>query len=176
MLQPARGCTALVGGNNLTTVAIMLAARGVTLKVPLDLAVVGFDDFDRAEAFEPRLSTMVQPCQAIGRAAALTLKKRIDEPTAPPEIIRLCPTFAIGESCGASARMVTTVEDEAAFGSGQDAVRRPKATRPVALGRVPTRTRNCGRYAWPDTSRHRRRRSRPRVCRFRQAASEPRRY
>jgi LacI family transcriptional regulator len=100
LLTAAEPVTALIGGNNLTTIGIMLAARDRGMRVPVDLAVAGFDDFDWADAFEPRLTTMVQPCHEIGRLAALLLKKRIEEATGEPEIVRLNPTFSIRNSCG----------------------------------------------------------------------------
>jgi LacI family transcriptional regulator len=92
--------TALIGGNNLTTIGIMLASRDCGLRVPADLAVAGFDDFEWADAFEPRLTTMVQPTREIGRLAAVLLKKRIDRATGAPEIVRLAPAFSIRNSCG----------------------------------------------------------------------------
>ena len=42
--------SAMIGANNLTTIGIMLAARDLRLTVPDSLAVVGFDDFDWADA------------------------------------------------------------------------------------------------------------------------------
>lgn len=100
MLSRPDRATALIGGNNLTTIGIMLAVRDAGLRVPDHVALMGFDDFEWAEAFEPRLSTMVQPCAAIGEAAAALLKKRIDAPGADGTTLRLKPTLTIRESCG----------------------------------------------------------------------------
>jgi LacI family transcriptional regulator len=100
LLTAAEPVQALIGGNNLTTIGIMLAAREFGLRVPADVAVAGFDDFDWADAFEPRLTAMAQPCHEIGRMAARLLKKRIDSATEAVETIRLPPTFVIRNSCG----------------------------------------------------------------------------
>ncbi len=100
MLCRDRAPTALVGGNNLTTIGIMLAARDLSRRVPDDLAVIGFDDFDWAEAFEPQLTTMLQPCQAIGHSAATILKQAIDAPGSGTEVLRLAPTLVVRRSCG----------------------------------------------------------------------------
>jgi LacI family transcriptional regulator len=100
LLTATEPVTALIGGNNLTTIGIMLAARRCGMRVPADLAVAGFDDFDWADAFEPRLTTMVQPCHAIGMTAATLLKRRMDFATEETEIIRLPPTFTVRNSCG----------------------------------------------------------------------------
>lgn len=94
--------TAFVGGNNLSTIGIMLAANEVGLRVPRELAVVGFDDFDWADAFHPRLTVMAQPCQEIGRTAASLLHQRLAGKTGEPEIIRLEPRFIVRESCGSA--------------------------------------------------------------------------
>jgi len=100
LLASAQPVTALIGGNNLSTIGIMLAARDCGLAVPADLAVAGFDDFDWADAFEPRLTTIVQPTHEIGRQAALMLKKRIDQAAGEPRIVKLTPSFSIRNSCG----------------------------------------------------------------------------
>jgi LacI family transcriptional regulator len=38
--------------------------------VPGDLALAAFDDFERADCFQPRLTTVAQPVGEIGRLAA----------------------------------------------------------------------------------------------------------
>lgn len=100
MLTGADPVTAMIGGNNLTTIGIMLAVRDKGLRVPDDVALMGFDDFEWADAFEPRLTAMVQPCQDIGRAAAGLLRQRIDTRGRRPQTIRYKPTLVIRGSCG----------------------------------------------------------------------------
>ncbi|MCB1470703.1 MAG: LacI family DNA-binding transcriptional regulator [Rhizobiaceae bacterium] len=96
------GVTAFIGGNNLTTIGIMLAAKELRRNVPADLAVVGFDDFDWVDAFQPRLTVMAQPCQEIGRIAASLLLRRLAQPASDVQIVRLDPQFVIRDSCGAA--------------------------------------------------------------------------
>ena len=52
-----------------------LHRRGLT--VPRDVSVVGFDDLEIAEHFVPALTTIHQPREAIGRAAAQMLLQRM---------------------------------------------------------------------------------------------------
>ena len=59
--------SAILAGNNLSMIGTMRAVRGAGLSVPGQLALAGFDDFEWAESFEPRLTVMAQPCAAIGR-------------------------------------------------------------------------------------------------------------
>ena len=100
MLASREPVTAMIGGNNLTTIGITLAIRDSGLRVPDDIALMGFDDFEWADAFEPRLTAMVQPCQEIGRAAASLLKRRVKDPAGAATTHRLKPHLVIRSSCG----------------------------------------------------------------------------
>ena len=93
--------TALVAGNNLATIGIMSAIRARGLRVPQDISVVGFDDFEWADFFEPRLTLVAQPCAEIGRRAAELLIRRIADPAGDRETIRLDAAIVERDSCGA---------------------------------------------------------------------------
>lgn len=95
--------TAFVAGNNMATIGTMRAIRARGLKVPGQIALVGFDDFEWADCFEPRLTLMAQPCEAIGRRAAALLVERIAAPDAPRRTVRLDPVLVVRESCGRPA-------------------------------------------------------------------------
>ncbi len=59
----------------------MRSARASGLRVPEDLSVVGFDDIDLAPFFEPPLTTVAQPIQAMGeKAVEMILALREGEP------------------------------------------------------------------------------------------------
>ena len=92
--------TAFVGGNNLTTVGIVAALRAAGLLVPRDIAVVGFDDFEWGDCFDPSLTVMAQPCDEIGRRAGALLQRRIRDRAAVTEIVRIPPTLIPRGSCG----------------------------------------------------------------------------
>jgi len=100
LLALAHPPTALVGGNNLATIGIMKALRAQGLRVPKDITVVGFDDFEWADCFEPRLTLVAQPCAEIGRRAAFLLMERIAAPHGARRTIRLDATIVERESCG----------------------------------------------------------------------------
>jgi DNA-binding LacI/PurR family transcriptional regulator len=59
----------------------VLAERGV--RVPEDVAVVGFDDSVAAQEARPALTTVRQPVEEMGRALTLTLLERIADPAGP---------------------------------------------------------------------------------------------
>ena len=94
--------SAIVAGNNLSMIGTMRAVRSAGLTVPNDLALAGFDDFEWADSFEPRLTVMAQPCEAIGRRAAALLARRIAAPDAPPRTSLLEPTLVVRSSCGST--------------------------------------------------------------------------
>jgi len=91
--------TAIVAGNNLATIGAMRALGAHGLRVPRDISIVGFDDFEWADCFEPRLTLVAQPCEDIGRLAASQLIERIGSPEGPPQTIRLATRLVVRESC-----------------------------------------------------------------------------
>jgi LacI family transcriptional regulator len=95
--------TALVAGNNLATVGVVRAIRERGLAVPRDLSLVGFDDFEWADCFEPRLTLIAQPCVEIGRQAAALLSERIASLGGRPRTVRLEATLRTRASCARPA-------------------------------------------------------------------------
>lgn len=90
--------TAVVGGNNQATIAIMRWVREHGLDVPGDISVVGFDDFEWAELFRPRLTTVRQPIEELAEATASLLKSRMEDPDQPTRIVRLQPHLMVRDS------------------------------------------------------------------------------
>lgn len=62
--------TALVVGNNLMTIGALQGLQDLHLRVPDDVALVSFDDFEWADLFHPRLTVAAQPVPDIGAEAA----------------------------------------------------------------------------------------------------------
>ncbi|GAA2805769.1 LacI family DNA-binding transcriptional regulator [Saccharopolyspora taberi] len=92
--------TALITANNGMTIGAMQALGEAGLRVPADIALVGFDDFLWAEWFAPRLTVIAQPCGDIGTEAARLLLRRIGAPGVEPETHRLPSRFVHRDSCG----------------------------------------------------------------------------
>lgn len=92
--------TVLVGGSNLATIGIMKAVRRCGLHVPGDVSVVGFDDFEWADCFEPRLTLVAQRCAEIGRRAAFLLMEKIAAPDGARRTVHLNSSIVERESCG----------------------------------------------------------------------------
>jgi LacI family transcriptional regulator len=96
--------SALAVGNNMSMIGVMRAIRAIGMRVPEDVALVGFDDFEWADCFEPRLTVIAQPVEEIGRKAAELLVRRIaadqNDEALKPQLVRLKPTLVIRQSCG----------------------------------------------------------------------------
>lgn len=100
LLELADPPTAIVTANNLMTIGTMCGLRDANRRVPEDVALVGFDDFDWADSFSPRLTVMAQPCEQIGSRAARMLLQRLADPRGKPRTLRLRPTLRLRNSCG----------------------------------------------------------------------------
>ena len=96
--------SALVVGNNLMTIGAVGAIEELGLRVPRDVALVGFDDAIWASVLHPRLTTVAQPTYELGRAAADLLMRRIDAPDVRvPLRTAMSGRLVIRDSCGATA-------------------------------------------------------------------------
>jgi LacI family transcriptional regulator len=91
--------TAIVAGNNMATIGAMRAIRARGLAVPHDISIAGFDDFEWADCFEPRLTLVAQPCEEIGRRAAFLLMERIAAPEGQRRTVRLGAALTLRDSC-----------------------------------------------------------------------------
>jgi LacI family transcriptional regulator len=67
----------------------MHSARELGLRVPDDLALVGFDNIPESALTEPPLTTVDQSIQAQGREAVRILIGLINEPSRPAEPVHL---------------------------------------------------------------------------------------
>ena len=74
-----------------------IAARG--LKIPRQVAIVGFDELTLADVFNPPLTVVRQPAYEVGKCAAELLLKRIEDPKRPASSLKLLPELIIRKSC-----------------------------------------------------------------------------
>ncbi len=70
------------------------------LRVPEDVSVIGFDDIKAAAFTLPRLTTINQPLEEIGRVATQALLNRIHNTIPPRDEITVEPELMIRESTG----------------------------------------------------------------------------
>lgn len=92
--------TALVVANNSMTIGVLRAAKTRRVRIPEDIALVCFDDFEWADLFHPGLTAIAQPTNAIGTQAGELILSRLAEPGLPSRRVQLRSTFVHRESCG----------------------------------------------------------------------------
>lgn len=97
--------TALAAANDLMAAGVLRAAAEVGLRVPGELAVVGYDDIPLAGMFNPPLTTVAQPTYRMGELATQMLLERLAG-QAPPEPRRvvLAAQLVVRGSCGGTGR------------------------------------------------------------------------
>lgn len=98
--------TAFFMGNNLVMRRALHAFSQLNIRIPEEVAVVGFDDFEMADIFKPSITVVRQPTLELGRVAAELLFGRLAEKdvSLSGEQITLPVEFVIRESCGCHPR------------------------------------------------------------------------
>jgi LacI family transcriptional regulator len=74
--------SAVFAANDLMAMGALIAIREAGLRVPHDIAIVGFDDIPAAQLVYPPLTTVTQFQERLGRRAAELLLERLNN-TAP---------------------------------------------------------------------------------------------
>lgn len=98
LLQRSPRPTAIFAGNDEMAAGVLQAARQLDVRVPQDLSVVGFDDFQIASRLWPPLTSVRTPTREIGRLAVERLMGRDDPKRAPEDRL---PTLVVRESTAA---------------------------------------------------------------------------
>ncbi len=91
--------TALFVCNGLMTTGALETIYNRGLRIPKQIALVGFDELPLATVFNPPLTLVRQPAYEVGKSAAELLLKRLAEPLRPATSLRLLPTLMIRKSC-----------------------------------------------------------------------------
>ncbi|HIC90131.1 MAG TPA: LacI family transcriptional regulator, partial [Anaerolineae bacterium] len=92
--------TAVFAANDSTAAGAIRAIREAGLRVPEDIAVVGFDDGPIARHTEPPLTTMRVFRTRMGVMAARRLLELIEDPDQPPTQTVVFTQLIVRESCG----------------------------------------------------------------------------
>lgn len=90
--------SAIFAANDELAVGIIQEAKKQGLRVPEDLAVVGFDDQPIATIVEPELTTIRQPFRQLGEKAVELLMKSFEHEAAGKEMLET--KLVIRDSCG----------------------------------------------------------------------------
>lgn len=90
---------ALLFYEDMVALGFLAEAKGKSIRVPEDVAVVGYDDVHISRYTSVPLTTIHQPIDSIGKKAVEILKSRIDGTDVGNRTV-LKPTLIIRESCG----------------------------------------------------------------------------
>lgn len=99
------GFTAVFATNDYMAVGAIRALADERIRVPEDVAVVGFDDFDFSSSFYVPLTTYRQPFRNIGFLATRMLFRQMETGNRAPQDAELIGEVVVRDSCG--SRMVT---------------------------------------------------------------------
>ena len=99
-LSSSRRASALLVSNNQMTLGALRALRAAGLRIPRDIALVCYDDFDWADLFEPQLTAVAQDVPTLAASAVDLLLARIADPGRAPQRIVVPTALHHRESCG----------------------------------------------------------------------------
>jgi LacI family transcriptional regulator len=105
-LHGPKAPTAFFASNTLATHHVLASLQNLGVKMPNDLAMVGFDDFDLSDLTSPPLTVVRQPTQEMGRVATNQLFDRIARGELPQtgNRIVLPVEIVLRRSCGCKYR------------------------------------------------------------------------
>jgi LacI family transcriptional regulator len=100
LMKLSKPPTAVISANNKMTLGVVRALKTLGRRIPKDIAIAAFDDFEWADSFDPTLTALAQPCQEMGTQAIRLLLKRIKMPQRKPVTLVLKAELRIRHSCG----------------------------------------------------------------------------
>jgi len=93
--------TAIFAANDFMALGAIYAIQEAGLRVPNDIAIVGYDDREIARLSRPTLTTVTMPCYETGQASARLLLSLLDKQEEPDEPILIPGQLIVRESSGA---------------------------------------------------------------------------
>ncbi len=93
--------TAIFAANDLMALGVIYAVQEAGLRVPEDLAVVGYDDRDFSGFVRPAITTVRMPCEEMGRISAECLLRLIRKEVDAIDPILVKGELVVRQSCGA---------------------------------------------------------------------------
>jgi len=91
--------TAIFVANDLMALGAIEASRQHGLHIPDDISIIGFDDIPQALITYPKLTTVRQSLDQMGRVAVQLLLEKIENPERPPRRITLATQVIERETC-----------------------------------------------------------------------------
>jgi LacI family transcriptional regulator len=96
---------AIFAASDAMAMGALRALREAGLRVPEDVALVGFDDLPFAARAEPPLTTVRQPTHRMGAMTVETLIELMEQPASSPYHLILPTELVVRASCGAMQKL-----------------------------------------------------------------------
>jgi LacI family transcriptional regulator len=100
----SRRIDAVFAASDIMAIGALRALREAGLRVPEDVAVVGFDDLPQSARTEPPLTSVRQPIYRLGATTVDSLLDLIEYPDSSPRRIVLPTELVVRASCGSALR------------------------------------------------------------------------
>lgn len=96
--------TAIITANDPMAFGVIESTRELSLRVPEDVSIAGFDDLYTASEYFPALTTIHQPVYEMGKIGAQLLMDSISQNLLPQGLTRLDVSLVVRDSTGAPPR------------------------------------------------------------------------
>ena len=96
--------TAIFAANDVMALGAIYAIQDAKLRVPEDIAIVGYDDREIASLVRPSLTTVILPCYDMGWASAAMLLNLLKGRADNVDEIKIRGLLIVRQSCGAQER------------------------------------------------------------------------
>ena len=93
---------AFVSANDYSAGLLMRSLAVLDVRIPQQVRIVGIDDVKYASLLPVPLTTLHQPCRAMGAAAVAAMLERVAQPDTPARDILLDFRLIVRQSCGAT--------------------------------------------------------------------------
>lgn len=100
LIARAKRPTAIFAANDMMALGAIYAIQEAGLRVPDDIAVVGYDNRNLAKSVRPALTTVTLPAYEMGDAAAKLLLNLINEVVSDVDFIEIQGKLIVRQSCG----------------------------------------------------------------------------
>ncbi|XXU86371.1 substrate-binding domain-containing protein [Sorangium sp. So ce1099] len=117
LLAQRHACTAAVFGTDKNVIGMMPSLKAAGVRIPEEMAIVGFDDVPEAQAADPPLTTVRQRFEMMGSAACDLVLSMLAGEAAPPELVLTQNTLIQRTSCGCDV-IQSVLDQDAAPGEG----------------------------------------------------------
>ena len=128
---------AVVCANDQMAIGVLRTFAAAGVRVPDEVAVVGFDDIYPASLFDPPLTSVHQPVRMLGEQACARLLDRIATPDLAPTVELLPTELVLRSSCGCPPGMavrkpvISLMPTRASAGADRMASRRTRQPAPA---------------------------------------------